>query len=70
MKAFTYNQLSDIMLLLGITLYFRAMGTFDFPSQSVTGVFTSEIGGLSHHTMVFAFFIAASCKSAQFFYHF
>lgn len=70
MKAFTYNQLSDVMLLLATALYYRAFGTFNFPSDSIINILTSETGGLSKHTMILGFFIAASCKSAQFLYHF
>ena len=70
MKAFLYNSISDVCLIVFIVIYFKNYGTFNFPTE--TSVFLLDSNILEHKYPFYTggLFIAASCKSAQFFFHF
>lgn len=67
-KAFVYNQLSDVMLFLGIFQYYNYFSTLQFPEKNILATLLIEGGDIT--ILLVPFFIAASCKSVQFFFHF
>lgn len=70
MKAFTYNQLSDVALVIGALTYFYGFNTWKFPLDLNSSIITTELSISNKNVMIFCFLVAASCKSAQFLFHF
>lgn len=64
-KALTYNQVSDLSLILGMVLYFNEFSTLNFAEINSSPTF-GRVGIVA----VLLFYISACCKSAQFFFHF
>ena len=70
MKAFIYNSVSDVCLIVFIVLYFKNYGTFNFPNETVISLNLNNISKNQISLTSVTLLIAASCKSAQFFFHF
>lgn len=70
MKAFVYNSVSDVCLLAFTSIYFKAFGSFHFPTDhSVFMASPNLMLGWYTPTMV-CLVVSSSCKSAQFMFHF
>ena len=70
MKAFIYNSVSDICLIVFMVSYFKNYGTFSFPTEATVLLLDGNILECGYPLYTGGLFIAASCKSAQFFFHF
>ena len=64
-KALTYNQISDLSLIMGMVLYFNEFSTLNFMDLNSSPTF-GHVGIAA----CLLFYVSACCKSAQFFFHF
>ena len=70
MKALSFNQISDVCLIIALILYYQTFNHLEFPNSNAAQLITSKNVYSNTTTMTVCFFIAAYCKSVQFPFHF
>lgn len=70
MKALSYNQISDVCLVIALIIYYQTFNHLEFPNNNVSQLINSQNIYTSTTIMTVCFFIAAYCKSVQFPFHF